>query len=95
MREFGRLAWSPHLDRHIRQDEVDILGISTLTLIERSGRAGHLDHADALADYYWAEVRLIGLAPYTRIDDIVRFEGRLTNWADWPLGMGLTCSASG
>lgn len=91
MDEFGNLAWSAKLNRLIRQDDPRLLGVSTHTLIERAARAGHLDHATRLVDYYWAEMKIIGQALYTWIDETMRFgaEPRPTP-RPWPLEEGVT-----
>jgi len=90
MIECGHLAWAPHLNRIIRQDDLDLVGVSTQTLIERAARAGEHEQAAALADYFWTEMNVIGRALYTWIDDIVRYEPAQTGGStNWPLRDGV------
>lgn len=90
MNQFGRLEWSRHLNRLIRQDDPELIGVSTHTLIERAAHAGEYSHATALTDYYWTEMRIIGQALYTWIDDIARYAPtRSEGPANWPLRDGL------
>lgn len=90
MREFGRLEMSSRLGRQIRQDDIDLLGVSSQTLLERAARSGEFQHAIRLADYYWKEMQIIGEALYTWIDDIVGFEIHSRQQTlVWPLHSGL------
>lgn len=90
MSELGRLVWSRHLNRVVRQDDAEFVGISTQTLIERAVRVGEYMHASALAEYFWTEMHIIGRALYTWIDDIVRYEPNPhKDSVRWPLSEGL------
>lgn len=90
MHEYGRLEWSDKLNRVIRQDDLPLIGISTHTLIERAVSASEFQAASELADYYWAEMDIIGQALYTWIDDIVMFHQRRAGLGElWPLRSGL------
>lgn len=90
MHQLGRLEWSNHLNRVIRQDDMKLLGVSTQTLIERASAAGEFQQASELASYYWVEMNIIGQALYTWIDDIVRYGQLLDGTGElWPLQHGL------
>jgi hypothetical protein len=89
MRTLGTLVRSERLGRAIRQDDIDILGVSTFALFDRSVQSGRFDHAATLAPYAWDECGRIGQALYTWIDDIVAFELRGGGSFPWPVAKGL------
>ena len=57
----------------LRMDDLETLGVSTQTLAEEAVRAGRLDEAIALVDYYHQEMRIMHDILITWLTDIVRY----------------------
>lgn len=67
------LTYSPRLGRAIRTDGIATLGTSTQTLVEEAVTGAAWEVAADLATYYSQELRRIGQALFTWMDDIVAF----------------------
>lgn len=67
------LAYSPRLGRVIRTDGIATLGTSTQTLVEEAVAGAAWEVAADLAAYYSQDLRRIGQALFTWMDDIVAF----------------------
>jgi len=67
------LGHSILLDRTIRQDGIDTLGISSLTLAERAAADGDRAVAIALVGYFWEEMVRIGAILFTWMESIYAF----------------------
>ena len=68
-----QLAYSELLGRKIRVDEIDTLGISTLTCFDEAVRSGDSDTAEELLNYFWEEALRIGEALFQWMTDIIAF----------------------
>ncbi len=64
------IAHSSLLNRLIRSDGVETLGISTQVWIESRLVRGDFDDAEQLVDYHWQEMRRIGEVLYGWLEDI-------------------------
>lgn len=67
------LGHSELLDRTIRQDGIDTLGISSLTLAERAARGADRTLAIALLQYFWDEMARMDGILFTWIESIYEF----------------------
>jgi hypothetical protein len=92
------------LGRALRIDDLDTLGVSTQTLAEEAIRAGRVDEAIALVDYFHQEMRIMHTIMRTWLTDITRYiiarggpsdhAGELSTalleiWRTYPLGEAL------
>jgi hypothetical protein len=92
------------LDRTLRVDDLETLGVSTQTLAEEAIRAGRIDEAIALVDYYYQEMRIMHTIMRTWLQDIARYivaqdgapehagetaQALFDIWRSYPLGEGL------
>ena len=68
-----KLAYSDNLGRVTRLDDIETIGVSTYALLERLIQEGEAVQADALADYYHKELRIMHNILMTWGQDIVRF----------------------
>jgi hypothetical protein len=68
-----KLEYNPILGRVLRVDELDTLGVSSQTLAEAAIRAGRVDEAVALVDYFHQEMRLMHHILVTWLTDITRY----------------------
>lgn len=68
-----KLEYSTHMGRVTRLDDIDTIGVSTYTLLENLIHEGEAAKADALADYYHKELRIMHNILMTWGQDIVRF----------------------
>jgi hypothetical protein len=68
-----RLEYNRHLERPIRLDDIDTIGVSTFSMLEGLIREGRRDGAMALADYYHRELRIMHDILMTWTQDIIRF----------------------
>jgi len=59
--------------RMLRVDELDTLGVSTQTLAEEAIRAGRVEEAIALVDYFHQEMRIMHSIMRTWLTDITRY----------------------
>jgi hypothetical protein len=67
------LGHSILLDRTIRQDGIETLGISSLTLAERAAADGDRALAMALVGYFWEEMVRMGAILFTWMESIYAF----------------------
>ncbi len=99
-----KLQFNEVLDRTLRVDDLETLGVSTQTLAEEAIRAGRLDEAIALVDYFHQEMRIMHTIMRTWLTDITRYiiarggpsehAGELSTalldiWRTYPLGEAL------
>ncbi len=68
-----KLQFNEVLDRTLRVDDLETLGVSTQTLAEEAIRAGRLDEAIALVDYFHQEMRIMHTIMRTWLTDITRY----------------------
>ena len=67
------LTYHPILGRTLRVDSLETLGTSTQTLAEEAIRAGRVDEAIALVDYFHQEMRIMHTIMRTWLTDITRY----------------------
>ncbi|MCB0256459.1 MAG: hypothetical protein KDI55_22295 [Anaerolineae bacterium] len=99
-----KLETNEILNRTLRVDDLDTLGVSTQTLAEEAIRAGRVDEAVALVDYFHQEMRIMHTIMRTWLTDIARYiiacDGPTDNagefsaalldiWRTYPLGEAL------
>ncbi len=99
-----KLQFNEVLGRTLRVDDLDTLGVSTQTLAEEAIRAGRVDEAIALVDYFHQEMRIMHTIMRTWLTDITRYiiarggpsdhAGELSTalldiWRTYPLGKAL------
>ncbi len=99
-----RLEHNAVLDRTLRVDDLDTLGVSTQTLAEEAIRASRAEEAIALVDYFHQEMRIMHTIMRTWLTDITRYiiarggpsdnAGELSvalldTWRTYPLGEAL------
>ena len=99
-----KLEHNAVVNRTLRVDDLDTLGVSTQTLAEEAIRAGRLDEAVALVDYFHQEMRIMHTIMRTWLTDITRYliarggpsgnAGELSTalldiWRAYPLGEAL------
>ncbi|MCO6451763.1 MAG: hypothetical protein J5I90_13345 [Caldilineales bacterium] len=68
-----RLEFNDLLGRMLRVDDLETLGVSTQTLAEEAIRAGRIDEAVALVDYFHQEMRIMHNIMITWLTDISRY----------------------
>jgi hypothetical protein len=68
-----QLEYSPTLDRFIRLDDLETLGISTQTLAEEAIGRDDWAQAQALVDYFYEEMRIMHGILTTWVRDILRY----------------------
>lgn len=99
-----RLEYSPRLDRMLRLDDLDTLGVSSQTLAEEAVQTGRVDEALALVDYFHQEMRIMHDILITWLTDIERYiiahsgtpeqanqvsKVLLATWRDYAFGVDL------
>ena len=99
-----KLEHNAVVNRMLRVDDLDALGVSTQTLAEEAIRAGRVDDAVALVDYFHQEMRIMHTIMRTWLTDITRYmvarggpsdnAGELATalldiWRTYPLGEAL------
>ena len=68
-----KLEHNAVVNRMLRVDDLDTLGVSTQTLAEEAIRAGRVDDAAALVDYFHQEMRIMHTIMRTWLTDITRY----------------------
>ena len=68
-----KLEQNAVLNRTLRVDDLETLGMSTQTLAEEAIRAGRVDQAVALVDYFHQEMRTMHTIMRTWLTDITRY----------------------
>ena len=99
-----KLEHNAIVGRMLRVDDLETLGVSTQTLAEEAIRAGRVEEAIALVDYFHQEMRIMHTIMRTWLTDIVRYiiarggpsanAGELSTalldiWRTYPLGEAL------
>ena len=99
-----KIEYNAILDRMLRMDEPETLGVSTQTLAEAAIGAGRIDEASALVDYFHQEMQIMRHIMITWLTDISRYlirRGGLAGnaselattlfetWQTYPLGEAL------
>ena len=85
-----RLEENDHLRRVIRMDDISTIGVSTYTMLEDAIRGGRQEEAQALAEYYLRELRIMHDILMTWAQDIMRFMIRRDTGAENTLAQTLS-----
>jgi hypothetical protein len=76
------IRYSERVNRRIRQDGIDTLGISTQTLFEEAVRKDEKEVAVDLLEYFWNEMFIMAEALFTWLGDIFAYRARRWGAAD-------------